>query len=311
MIYEYALEPELVASWHDAASYRYFVEQLGFGTGRVVSRYPEEWQKLVWNAFQSAFGATAGQIRQKRIEVLLTQLARPEVNRPGYRWDNASTWLTNAENEHARIPFHAILARSNPDDNSNVIRAEDVISGTAAAWAAPISIPIKRTAESIADCVASMLRCSTKILFVDPYFRAIKPEFNKSLAAFLQRVAGQDSQITVELHTADRDDAPPFSMFKKECETYLPRIVPVGLTLIIRRWRQREGGRGMHNRYILTDIGGVKFGWGFGEGKPGESDDVSLLSVENYRLRLEEYAGPKHAFDLDGEFSLIGKAIKN
>jgi hypothetical protein len=275
MIHEYALEPELVASWHDAALYRYFVEQFGFGTGRVVSRYPKEWRKLVWESFEAAFGATVGPVEAKRIEVLLTQLTTPDVRRLGFSWNNAHGWLMNAENEHARKPFYAILARSNPRSQSYVIRADDIMSGTAVMWPAPNSIPVDRTAEAMAGCVAPMLRCATKILFIDPYFRASKPEFNKSLAAFLQETTSRGSQITVELHTADRDDAPPLSTFKKECETYLSKSVPTGMTLIVRRWKRRDGGQGIHNRYILTDIGGVTFGWGFGEGDSGTNDDVS------------------------------------
>ena len=51
MIHEYALEPELVASWHDRMQFRFFIGQFGFGTGRVVSRYPKQWRELVLEEF--------------------------------------------------------------------------------------------------------------------------------------------------------------------------------------------------------------------------------------------------------------------
>ena len=105
MIQEYALEPELVASWHDPVLARFFIDQFGYGTGRVVSRYPKKWRKLVWEAFQATFGATAGDIRRKRIEELLAQLTMPVVRRPGCIWNAARGWLENAEQENARRPF--------------------------------------------------------------------------------------------------------------------------------------------------------------------------------------------------------------
>ena len=45
MIHEYALEPELVASWHSLYKFHLFSGKFGFGAGRVVSRYPKKWTK--------------------------------------------------------------------------------------------------------------------------------------------------------------------------------------------------------------------------------------------------------------------------
>jgi hypothetical protein len=130
---------------------------------------------------------------------------------------------------------------------------------------------------------------------------------NSKCVAFLKFVDYRSSQITIELHTADHDRAPSLTDFERECKTYLPRHLPDGITLIVRRWKERTGDEGLHNRYILTDVGGVKFSWGIGEGDLGTSDDVSLLDVENYRFRMQQYDGPKHAFDLDGQFKIVGK----
>ena len=38
MIHEYALEPELVATWTDRNTCRYFKESFGLGQGRLVSQ---------------------------------------------------------------------------------------------------------------------------------------------------------------------------------------------------------------------------------------------------------------------------------
>ena len=195
-----------------------------------------------------------------------------------------------------------------PRRKSNVICADDVISGTAEAWRAPHSIPVRKTAQSLAGCVAPMLSCATRILFIAPYFNAVKPEFNKPLSAFIKIVISRNPQATIELHAADHQKAKSFQDFEKDCKTYLPRYVPAGITLIVRRWKKRKSGEGLHNRFILTDIGGVKFPWGISEGELGTSDDVSLLDDENYRLRMQQYNGPAYAFDPDGQFKIIGTA---
>jgi hypothetical protein len=96
----------------------------------------------------------------------------------------------------------------------------------------------------------------------------------------------------------------------------LPRIIPRGITVLLKRWRQNERGRGqlLHNRYILTDIGGVSFGAGLDANLRNsdrdaddislnelDTDEVTLLDRETYDLRWDQYAGPNPAFVLAQE----------
>ena len=308
MIHEYALEPELVASWHDLQKYRLFIEMFDLGAGRVVSRYPKKWVKQVWDAFEADFGQTARTLDRSRMGKLLKKITKPVVKRPDCIWDAACDWLTNAEIEHTRKSFHTILARNNPRNNTIVVRESEVMEDTAERWDAPGTMTIPRTAEEIANCVAPMLRCATKILFIDPYFRANEERFRKPLAAFLRIVDTRTSKITIEIHTADRDTAPSWAMFQQECEDKLPAVIPKGLTLTVHRWKERKDGEKLHNRYILTDIGGVSFGTGLDEGDPGMTDDVARLSADTYDQRLKGYDERNGAFDLDGKVPVAGRA---
>ena len=61
----------------------------------------------------------------------------------------------------------------------------------------------------------------------------------------------------------------------------------------------------MHNRYVLTDIGGVQFGTGLDEGEEGTTDVVSRLDAEPYEKRYQDYAEPGFSFDPDGEPFLV------
>ena len=310
MIREYALEPELVATWHDPVHGRFFIEMFGYGTGRVVSRYPKKWPRLVWDAYQATFKATAGEIGTKRIEELLAQLTKPDIRRPGCIWTDNRDWLKNAEDEHIRRPFHAILARNNPRNRAEVILSDDILAGTPQAWNAPNSIVKERTAVSMANGVAPMLRCATRIYFIDPHFRASQQKFRNPLAAFLQVVRTDVSQVMLELHTGHvTENAPEWDTFRRECELRLPGIIPNGLTLIVHRWKNRTSGEKLHNRYILADIGGVQFGCGLDEGDPGTTDDISLLSADSYSRRLNEYSGIAHTFELEGKITIEGEAL--
>jgi hypothetical protein len=60
---------------------------------------------------------------------------------------------------------------------------------------------------------------------------------------------------------------------------------------VVRRLGQKTGGEKLHNRYILTDLGGVAFGVGLDEGDDGETDDLTLMDRALYELRWSQYDG--------------------
>ena len=63
------------------------------------------------------------------------------------------------------------------------------------------------------------------------------------------------------------------------------------------RLRERDGGERLHNRYILTDLGGVIFGVGLDEGDEGSMDDIHLLARTQYDERWRQYGSEAPAFD--------------
>ena len=324
MICEYALEPELVAMWHTDLHYYHFIKNFGFdpddghATGRVVAQYPSNWKKRVWDAFRTNSGSSAGFfVKKERISVLLEQLGRIHARRSGdsYIWNKQCTWLKNAEEEDERHPFHAILA-CNPSDNPQVICGEDVLPGMdpPSLWSVPREEPVLRTAASMATHLKPMLLCATRILFIDPHFRPSEQRFRNPLEQFLKIICDGSRDVTLEYHTGDTISQ---DLLQKHCQQYLPRIIPPDFTLTVRRWEERNIGEELHDRYILTDIGGVKIPRGLDESDRYNLDeskrgkiDISRLSYETWQQRLEDYGyydnpdsseSKKPAFDLEGQ----------
>ncbi len=326
MICEYALEPELVATWHTSLYFSHFIKHFGFdpddgrATGRVVTQYPSKWKKRVWDAFNSGQPAQYFTAR-RRIEILLEQLGKIPVRRSDSVWDDQRTWLENAEEENKRYLFHAILARDNPDNNPQVMRGEDVLPGMdlPSLWRVPREIPVIRTATSMATHLEPMLRCATRILFIDPYFRASEPRWRNPLKEFLKIICDSSREVTLEYHTSGSyDKAPSRDLFFRECKQYLPRIIPRGFTITVRRWKNRNNGEELHNRYILTDIGGVGIPNGLDERDQG-TVDIYRLSLETWQQRLKDYGyasvpkfdfdPEKSAFDLKGKVCIVGTKV--
>lgn len=288
MIYEYALEPELVATWTDRSDYRYFVERFGLGQGRIVSQFPKRWTRLVWDSF----GGTS-EMERKRLEEVIARLSERTIRRVGIDWNDEVGWLENVEREDGRIAFRAILARDNPRVHPSVLVAADVDEGSEPRWAAPQGRTVARSAVDMANAVASVLRCSSVVVFVDPHFGPERPRFRRPFERFLEqmvreRPGAQPDRIEV-LTELEKTGTAEF--FRKECHTRLRKCVPKGVRVVVRRLSQKAAGEIFHNRYILTDIGGVIFGIGLDDGGQGQTDDLNLMARDQYELRWAQFSG--------------------
>ena len=64
---------------------------------------------------------------------------------------------------------------------------------------------------------------------------------------------------------------------------------------------RNRGGEQLHNRYILSDLGGVSFGYGLDEGDEGETDDITLMDKDQHQHRWFQYSeNPLVAFEQEG-----------
>lgn len=297
MINEYALEPSLLNNWKD---YRYFVEQFGISKGRLISRYPKPWKRMVYEAL-----AGIGDREKKQIEEALRHIDDRMVARI-HEWIPSMSWLANAEAEHRRRPFHAIIARDNPDKNSAVMKGDD-IDETNSLWKNNTEIIVAREAHAMAQAVGPLLRISRDIIFVDPHFGPEVARFRNTVREFLYAAVENRGGIPlskVEIHTSDKAEA---GFFAHECKARLPALIPHGVTVRVVRWRARLGGETLHNRFILTDLGGVSFRYGLDEGNTGETDDISLLTTDVYRTRFGQYMSGQPAFEFVDEVFVVGR----
>lgn len=152
MICEFALEPELVATWHDRKEFLFFEEKFGLRTGRIVSAYPKKWVAQVWQAFQdSPYGQD--QNAQRNLDALLRNLTQNMVKRRN-TFTEIPVWLDRAEMEHSERPFHAIVARKNPRAKGHVIPAGKLVATLHhPRWAVPDHPPVGRSAAELVAAV--------------------------------------------------------------------------------------------------------------------------------------------------------------
>lgn len=288
MLQEYALEPALLNSWD---RFRYFVEKFGISQGRFISRFPKTWKKMVYESLTNC-----GDVERKRIETRLQQIDDRLLPRPAI-YNPIFDWLRNAETEHAVNPFHAIIAGTNPRNHALVLDAES-LDDTNPLWNCPASRTLVQRAPAMVAAIRPLLEWCSEIVFVDPHFGPENGRHRATFEAFLAVLTASPrrSQLArVEFHTGDKATA---TFFQSECQRRLPELVKAQTKVRLVRWRQIE----LHNRFILTDIGGLLVGRGLDEDQTAEplSDDYSRLDESALRAHWSNFVtSPAYTFTDD------------
>lgn len=290
MIAEYALEPEMVAAWcRDHYKCLFFKSQFGSAHGRLLSKYPKKWPSKVWESF-----GTGSDMDKARLTELLVRLQDTMIKRKDFIWNSADSWIDNASAEHIRHPFRAIMARNTPGNRPEIL-SEDAIAATPCPrWDNPHGITVIRNAPEMAGAVQQMLARCRWVKFIDPHIWPGKSSYQNSLRAFMRILAGSrpvGPPESIEIHTKQLDTAGDIIL------NSFQEVISNGLKVTLYQWRERPGGQKLHNRYILTDLGGVSFHHGLDTGADGETDDLTRLDLDQYLFRCKQYDPAAPAFD--------------
>ncbi len=304
MISEFALDPALVARWHDPKEWAFFREAFADGTGRVVSACPKKWRQDVVRAFFKQVPGVTDQSRQRRnLEAILEKLCRRMVERDS-SYPDCPTWLEKAIAAHRERPFDGILSLTSDGRLPEVITPDMLFSESPpAAWSMPPVAATPRTAEAFAKAVSPLLRRCREAVFVDPWFDPTKVRFTEPLQAMLGELWGPESCVAApSAQLVIAENGRSTSWLLGQCEKRLTVILPRGRSLLITVLRQRSGGEKIHNRYILTLLAGLSFGTGLDVADPdeaGQSDDLCRLSSEQLLHRWGQYVSARGScFDI-------------
>jgi hypothetical protein len=277
MLREFAVDPATLSTWQ---SYRYTIEKFGVEHGRLIATFPKYWQTLVYKACSEC-----KDVERKRIVESLTKIDCKLLNR-GRPYGTAPTWLLNAEAEHLRESFHAIIAATNPRNRAYVKLWED-LSENDDCFKVERERAVPRTVQDLAACVDMLFQGSKEILFVDPHFDPDRSRYRSTLKEFVRIATIKGSRPQrIEFHLGNKCEQ---KRFRNNCEQFLVSILPRGVTVTFFRWEQIDQGDHLHARYILTDIGGLHFDSGLDAGELGETTDVRLLTKALYDQRWNDY----------------------
>lgn len=305
MLNEFALDPEVISDWQ---SFRYFIENFGVSEGRLISRFPRDWKRLVYEAIDRNQPTP---IKRLKFVEKLNSIDNSLI-RKSREYDKEKDWLDNAVEQNQINPFHAIITKEEKVEAENLLLADDVAEENEL-WKTHTQKVIFRRPEIMAETVRVLLTSAKHILFIDPHFSPQADRFYRPLKHFLNCALHENNRIQrIEYHLKDDDSKPPFDEeYIENCERNIAPLMPVGYELKIIRWKKRVGGKKFHARYILTEKGGILFENGLDEGADAdEKTPVVLLKPELYKEIWNDFQKSedleKCTYELDNEITVVG-----
>lgn len=277
MIREFAVQPELLGDWHE---FRYLREKFGVDKARVIAEYPSKWRKLVHNSTDSF-----SEIQRLSLVEWLSNKDSFLVP-SGRDYPIPDDWLQSTEAAHDTRAFQAILANINPRNHGKVLVPTSLPIEDHELFQCDCERIIPRTVASFIGISGSLLKWSKQIIFVDPYFKADR-EWGEPLKAMLSCTTPAVSMLRYCAKVSPRGETEEHRI--SELKEGLPRYIPQGMRLEV-VLLERTSEEDMHNRYILTERGGLKFPWGLATSNDGESDVVNLMEEKNATAIFQNYS---------------------
>lgn len=206
MFYKYAIDPKCFAEWD---SFRSFIGNLGWKQGRLISKFPRKWRKLVDENIEKSKkeGKTMTFKQKQKITQVLDELTRNNILiNSGCEFKNETSWLDNAI--HCSSEFHAIIAQDKPIDHSNVLIAQELTLDDDL-WKNEFTDIVPSTPQGLCKCAELLLKESKKIIFIDPYFLKKDNEKDKqrwlaTLRNFIE-VSNKEDNTIFEYHLEIND----------------------------------------------------------------------------------------------------------
>lgn len=292
MLSEYAVEPAAIGA--DWKTFKDLIDRFGADKGRLISRFPTKWEKEV---VQAARDAGVPDIRITSIFERLRE-SKYKVVDFNRAYEQDMSWVDNALRQHVARPFKAIICSATGTACTEVLQPDDC-SDRHLLFEVSINRDVIRTADEIADALHTITAVSKEVDIVDPFFdlRPMKGNYLDPLASLLARLAaGPGPSKTIRIHFRDHDSRPPAQILARDGSARIKGLLPPGYCLELYAWAQRQGGEDFHDRFVLTDLGGIMIGAGLSAHGPAETAAFTLLDVAHAERLRARFANGSTAY---------------
>jgi len=273
--------------------------QFGTDKGRLIADFPKKWKRMLAEAIDTL--EASGRLQPIRAQTvrnwitLFTGQGQPDlrfVRRP-WPYDGEKSWRSNAEEQADK--FDVLLSHRELGSSNAVLADPEHRYLDDARFTATIQMRVRRERNALIDCVWPLIRASSgPIKIVEPNFNPVEQRFMKPFVELLDRLE-TTSIREVELHVLRPNAFSPHSL--RNYRTHIDQELRSGYQVKVFFWGHKV--EQLHDRYLLTNRGGIELSFGWDEGRlPNETTVAKLLSAEMWQQEWNRYCVGCPDFDL-------------
>lgn len=292
----FAAEPEMFETVQEL---RAFLSLFGPYAGRYLIAAPSAWRSSVIKHFVSKDefkGAAASLVLRRAME------NKAYLTPPSLPWSSANTWLENALALIAARPpiIDKVIVGSSCGHTELLELSQLELAGTA-------DESISTSPKEYFRVCRTIIQISHELFFIDPYINPCRSSYSDVLRELFQAANREKCRRVVCYgRTAN--------VLGEKRHTW--NDVNKALTNILRsiNWKSEkrfdyylvsdENSRiKMHNRYLLSTLGGVRFGQGF-QKRSHSPEDVSPMGKGVLDKQISIFVENEHDMQVDFHYSL-------
>lgn len=306
MIYEYALAPEILEEISKSSeAFESFLEQYGIGTPRFLSSFPRA-SKKDYIEYLKKFPFDVSGLGETRITEAIQHIKSSCIERNVEITINElmikDDWKKFVCHVNQSKPFQGILTPFALNSQNNIIYEERRRSEL---WKVPEQIRISRTeADFLENLKFFIQNSSEKLIIIDPYcYKEKGVKFITNLLNMLsQKVINKKfPKIRIVCTYKDVDWYKPDKILEKISSGLNDTLKKLHIELV--QILEKEESEAFHNRYILSELGGIHLGHGIDlSEKPNQKDHLTIIKDNIYMEMCSMYEG-----GLEEYFQIIGK----
>ena len=292
MLYEYAVDPNLLSEFSNC---HLIFANFELERGKLIAAVPRDWKHEASEAIKRM---ERGPIERKKLQVKLEAFRGVCPNRPWipHEWDKQNeTWLEHVKSSQGYQPFAAILTSETSDAKVKTYKLDDLLIEPPDVWNAVTSCDVPRKAKEIIDELMPLLRISKDITLIDPYLDPGKPYYRRVLRELMKRLWECNFKNGVRKLTLHLSNHLDNGYLKSELQKLIEDFP--GEYKFVCRISSKDN---MHDRFALTDIGGISLTIGFDEAREGRPQSVfmQLLDYSKCKKLRSEYDKYEQEFQI-------------
>ncbi len=283
MLHECVINPSLLLDFaKNRRDYSDFIRKFTLGSSFIYCDFPQI-KKMKRKIFELQ-DPNANDLEKTRLIELINSIGEFHKAKRLSIYNKELNWSENILCENEKHNFGHIISA----DNLDIPNYLDFNGFLEINY--PLQKRIRKTIEDIDSSTSSLLRLSAEVILVDPYFKGSSRWLNvlKAIVASVFNYNSNSAINIVIIFDGSKQNATTAEHIKYNIQRVNINI-PEGkeLNIIIRSLSEKAGGPSLHNRYLLTELGGFCFPYGLDESDA--TDDIFILNKENHNINWLQY----------------------